>query len=260
MDIVAEEAFNVAGDLGIGAAVWLLALAVPFRALAGKAEVRWDVIGYIGSMACSIAIVHGLETPLLDWTDARLAAWYGAYGQLPWWAALLFYIVIADFGAYWAHRLLHAPMFWDSHAWHHSPRYLYFLSGTRAAPLHIVVLIAPTTLAYVLFPYPEIASVALAHAAFGVANQHYIHSNLRFPLVRQLEYVFVTPRMHFVHHSRTRAWCDSNYGFIFSVWDRSFGTYTDPELVPSDDELGLNYEVSNLRAFFGLAPPRLPLS
>lgn len=260
IELFQEEAFNITGDLAIGAAFWLLALALPFRALASKAEIRWDVIGYIGSMASAIAIVRGIEAPLLDWTDSAFGAWYGAYGHLPWWVALLVYIVVADFGVYWAHRLLHSRRLWDAHAWHHSPSYLYFLSGTRAAPLHIVVLIAPYTLAYVLLPYPEFESVALAHAAFGVANQHYIHSNLRFPFARRLEYVFVTPRMHFVHHSRMRARSDSNYGSIFSIWDRLFGTYTDPERVPADDALGLNYEISPRRAFLGLPPRRADAS
>jgi len=257
IEFLFDQAVDVAGDVGIGMFFWLLAFALPFRALAGEVEVGWDILAYFGSLAAGIVVVVLLEDPLLGRTDAALAAWYGVYGRLPWWETLLLYIVISDFGAYWAHRLLHAQLFWDAHAWHHSPKYLYFLSGTRAAPLHVLILISPYTAAYVLFPSPEAPMIALAHAAFQTANQHYIHSNLRFPFARWLEHVLVTPRMHFVHHSATRARTDSNYGFIFSVWDRLFGTYTDPETVPADDALGLNYEVSNLRGFLGLPPKRL---
>lgn len=109
-----------------------------------------------------------------------------------------------------------------------------------------------------MFPYPSAYYIALVHGAFQLANQHYLHSNLWVPFSRYLEYVLITPRVHFVHHSRTRAYCDSNYGFIFSVWDRLFGTYTDPDCVPINDPLGLNYEISNTRAFFGLPSAHAP--
>jgi sterol desaturase/sphingolipid hydroxylase (fatty acid hydroxylase superfamily) len=66
----------------------------------------------------------------------------------------------------------------------------------------------------------------------------------------------VTPRFHFVHHSTNRSIANSNYGFIFSVWDRLFGTYTDPAVVPPDDSLGLGYEISSWRLVLGLPPPR----
>jgi sterol desaturase/sphingolipid hydroxylase (fatty acid hydroxylase superfamily) len=47
------------------------------------------------------------------------------------------------------------------------------------------------------------------------------HSNVRLPLVleRMLNLVFVTPRMHGVHHSTFRDETDSNYSVVFSWWD-----------------------------------------
>jgi sterol desaturase/sphingolipid hydroxylase (fatty acid hydroxylase superfamily) len=258
VDYLFEELDSPLYDLGMGAAVWLIALAIPFRVVAAKAEIGWDVVGYVATLVFGSAIIFGLEDPILDRAIDRLDVWYESYDLLPWWVALALYVVSSDFASYWAHRLLHTGFFWHGHAWHHSPRYLYFLSGSRAAPLHIFVLIAPTTLAYLIFPYPEAHYVAVGQSVFQIANQHYIHSNLRFPFQRWLEYVLVTPRMHFVHHSRTRAYSDSNYGFIFSLWDRLFGTYTDPARVPSDEPLGLSYEVSNLRALLGLPPRRRP--
>ena len=119
-----------------------------------------------------------------------------------------------------------------------------------------MVLIAPTTLAFLFFPYPTAATLAFMHAVFQVVNQHAIHSNLWVPFPRYLELVFVTPRVHFVHHARDRKLSDSNYGFIFTIWDRLFGTYTDPDTVSKDEPLGLGYEISNWRAFFGLPPTR----
>ena len=52
-------------------------------------------------------------------------------------------------------------------------------------------------------------------------------------LDKALSYVFVTPNMHKFHHHFERPWTDTNYGNIFSVWDRLFGTmvYDDPRKV-----------------------------
>jgi len=255
-ELLYDQVMETVQDLGIGAAVWLVALWFPFRALRGGRELAWDVLGYIGSAAAGVIVVAYLEEPFLDNAAGYFHGWLSWYQTLPWWMALTGYLLSSELGTYWAHRLLHSKLLWDSHAWHHSPRYLYFLSGTRAAPIHVLVLTAPTTLAFLFFPDPDAYYVALAHSAFQIANQHYLHSNLRAPFSRYLEYVLVTPRVHFVHHSRNRKYSDSNYGFIFTFWDRLFGTYTDPDTVPADEPLGLNYEISNVRAFFGLPPRR----
>jgi len=255
LDILYGEAYFTAVDLGIGIAVWLVALLLPFRKLVAEKEFGWDVLGYIGSGFFGFVVVATLEEPFLDWSIAGVAVWRATFEALPWYVTLSAYLVVSDLGTYWAHRLLHMGPLWHAHAWHHSPRYLYFLSGTRAGPIHVLVLIAPTTLAFLFFPAPASYWIASLHAAFQLANQHYLHSNLWVPFARQLEYVLITPRVHFVHHSRRREYADSNYGFIFSIWDRLFGTYTDPNAVPRDEPLGLSYEMSNWRAFWGFPPP-----
>lgn len=256
LEFLYDQIYETVVDVGCGASVWLVAIFLPFRKLIAKKEFGWDVIGYVGSAFFGLVIVIALEEPILDWSTAQVAGWRTVFEAQSWYVTLAAYLLVSDLGTYWAHRLLHTDLLWDSHAWHHSPRYLYFLAGTRAGPIHIIVLIAPTTLAYLFFPYPTAYWVALLHGAFQLANQHYLHSNLWVPFARQLEYVFITPRAHFVHHSQKRIYADSNYGFIFSVWDRLFGTFTDPDTVPSDEPLGLSYDISNWRAFWGLRPAK----
>ena len=252
----ADFIYDGVADVGIGTSVWLVALVLPFRPLIAKKEFGWDVIGYFGSALSGILVVALFEDPFLDWSIGHLADWRDAFDALPWYVSLPIYIVVADFGMYWSHRALHTVLLWDSHAWHHSSQYLYFLSGTRATPVHVFFIIAPTTLAYLFFPYPTASLIFTLHVGFQIANEHYIHSNLWVPFPRQLELVFVTPRAHFVHHSRKRSYADTNYGFIFSIWDRMFGTWTDPDTVPSDEPLGLSYEIDYWRAFLGLGPQR----
>jgi len=61
------------------------------------------------------------------------------------------------------------------------------------------------------------------------------HGNIQLPptLDRSMSWVFVSPNMHKVHHHFERPWTNSNYGNIFSFWDRLFGTfvYVDPRTV-----------------------------
>jgi sterol desaturase/sphingolipid hydroxylase (fatty acid hydroxylase superfamily) len=61
----------------------------------------------------------------------------------------------------------------------------------------------------------------------AIAFTMWSHANLRLPdrLDRALRLLLVTPAMHHVHHSARRAETDSNYGDVFSLWDRLFGTY-----------------------------------
>jgi len=71
----------------------------------------------------------------------------------------------------------------------------------------------------------------LALAAFEVFESiinAVSHANLRLPerIDRPLRWLFVTPNMHCLHHSSYQPETDSNYGQVFSIWDRMFGTYS----------------------------------
>jgi sterol desaturase/sphingolipid hydroxylase (fatty acid hydroxylase superfamily) len=246
--------FDYGAEAVIALSFWLLSRAIPFRRLDAAPEIRWDIVGVVVAFAGSTAVSLMLDFP----TDMAIDAVAGSLAMLnalPIPVMILAYLLVADMGAYWAHRLLHTRALWPTHAWHHSSRHLYVLSGLRSSPIHILVLFVPYAMALILFPITETGVAGLAVIGLQIANQHYIHSNIRVPFEQQLEYVFVTPRFHFVHHSATMHFTNSNYGFIFSLWDRMFGSYTRPEAVPANDLLGLDYDISKLRLIVGL-PPR----
>jgi len=80
------------------------------------------------------------------------------------------------------------------------------------------------------------------------------HSNVRLPetLDRLLRCVIVTPRMHWVHHSRYQPETDSNYSSLLSIWDRLFGTFGLREN-PDEIELGLEgYTTHQWRGLGGM--------
>ena len=74
------------------------------------------------------------------------------------------------------------------------------------------------------------------------------HANWRIPLWldKAMSYIFISPNVHKFHHHFERPWTDTNFGNIFSIWDRMFGTlvYDDPQkikygldtLAPNTDE------------------------
>jgi sterol desaturase/sphingolipid hydroxylase (fatty acid hydroxylase superfamily) len=248
---VAEVLDGSAIEVALGLMIGMLALAMPFRTLTSRPQIGWDIVAAIMVAIFAVLVESMLDVPA-EFVMARLDAWYVSIDGVSWWLVIPGYIVLADFGAYWAHRALHTRWLWPTHAWHHSPKFLYWLSGLRGSPIHLLVLYAPYSVAFVIFPLPDAAIVSGVLLVLNASNQHYIHSNLRLPYARQLEWLLVTPRFHFVHHSTTPRIANSNYGFLFSVWDRIFGTLTDPATVPADDALGLGYEISGWRLVLGL--------
>ena len=243
-------------EISIATTFWLLSLVVPFRRIEAPPEVRWDLFA-VGCAFLFAFVIDELLVIPAGWLHLGMGAWQESVSQLSPWALLVLYLIGADLGLYWAHRILHTRTLWSTHAFHHSPTHVNVLAGLRASPIHILVLFLPLVIAYSFFPFPDSGSFALVVFVVEIANQHYIHSNVYVPMARQLERLFVTPRMHFVHHSARKDYSNSNYGFVFSIWDRMFGTFTDPDSVSLDEELGLDYEDSRWRMLIGFPRPEV---
>ncbi len=58
------------------------------------------------------------------------------------------------------------------------------------------------------------------------------HDNLRLRISDAVHRWIVTPPVHRIHHARARQLSDSNFSSITPLWDRLFGTWTDPTTVP----------------------------
>ncbi len=140
--------------------------------------------------------------------------------------SVLLTILIFDFLIYIQHVVSHKINFlWRVHRVHHSDLEFDVTTGIRFHPIEIILsmfykllavyLIGP--LAFSIILYEIILNAA---ALFG-------HSNilLNAKLDRILRKLFVTPDMHRIHHSVLRKETDSNYGNIFSIWDKVFKTY-----------------------------------
>jgi len=67
-----------------------------------------------------------------------------------------------------------------------------------------------------------------------------------------LEWIVVTPRNHHIHHSDNSAHANANFGVTFSIWDRLFGTYVDPEELKTPITFGIGERVPLARLVAGV--------
>lgn len=170
-------------------------------------------------------------------------------GELPLLITLPLVVLLTDFAMYWAHRLIHTRALWRIHRWHHAPRHMYWLAGARTSLVQgILYSIAPVLIVVVLNVSPAIVG---GNTLFSVVVNHWMHANLGFRS-RVLEAVFVTPRIHHVHHSSDPRHFGRNFGSLFSFWDRMFGTFLDPDDVHGPLEFGIPEVVSGPRMVLGV--------
>jgi sterol desaturase/sphingolipid hydroxylase (fatty acid hydroxylase superfamily) len=129
--------------------------------------------------------------------------------------------LLFDWSFYWWHLANHrVPLLWRFHNVHHVDPDLDVTTAFRFHAVEIgfstafrvvqVVLIGPV--AWMYFTYEFVFQ--------GGTLFH--HSNVKLPLrvERVLNWIFVTPRMHGIHHSHFQHETDSNYSTVFSWWDR----------------------------------------
>ena len=226
----------------------LIALAVPFFLLLLLLELGVDVYrrtGYYRSndainslSAGTLSTTFGYFTkllPLLVWgfvlenfalIDMPLA-WFDASptGILLWVAAAVGW----DFCYYWFHRLSHEySIFWAAHAVHHQSEDYNLSTALRQTSTGFLfgwIFYLPLFL--IGFPLEVLVTVN----AVNLIYQFWVHTQ-HIRRLGILDYILVTPSNHRVHHGRNERYLDKNYGGMFILWDRWFGTFEDER----DDE------------------------
>ena len=129
-------------------------------------------------------------------------------------------------GAWLIHFLEHRiKVLWMFHTIHHSDQHVDASTANRHHPGESVFRFIFTCLA-VLFTGAEVWMI-MVYQSMSVVLSQFNHSNINLPigLDNALKVLFVTPHMHRVHHHYKRPLSDKNFGNIFSLWDRIFGTY-----------------------------------
>ncbi|MFC7356184.1 sterol desaturase family protein [Jejudonia soesokkakensis] len=153
----------------------------------------------------------------------------------PVWVELILSILVLDLIAqYGVHYLLHkVPAMWRLHLVHHSDKNVDATTGTRHHPFDFIIRETFALIAVILMGMP--IAFYLFYRILSVAFTYFTHANIKMPLAldKGLSWIIVTPNMHKFHHHFELPWTDCNYGNMFSIWDRLFGTfvYGDPSKI-----------------------------
>ncbi|WP_298222906.1 sterol desaturase family protein [Flavobacterium sp.] len=155
------------------------------------------------------------------------------FGILQWmpemnlWLYTIVGLLLLDLiGAYLVHWIEHkVPILWRFHLIHHSDTWIDTTSANRHHPGESVIRFVFTTLGVLIVGSPM--WMVFLYQTLSVVATQFNHANISLPkkLDTFLSYFIVSPDMHKVHHHYVLPYTDSNYGNIFSVWDRLFGTF-----------------------------------
>jgi sterol desaturase/sphingolipid hydroxylase (fatty acid hydroxylase superfamily) len=142
-------------------------------------------------------------------------------------AAFIVALLALDGASYLVHRVMHqTPILWRVHLVHHIDASVDATTAFRQHPIEGVLRF--TFIAVAAWGLGAPPAAIAVYRLLGSLNSVLEHSNIRLPRCfdRALVWIWVTPDMHKVHHSRERSETDSNYANLFSFLDRLFGTFT----------------------------------
>ncbi|MEM6973271.1 MAG: sterol desaturase family protein [Pseudomonadota bacterium] len=168
----------------------------------------------------------------------------GLFNQLalPFWLVLPLSLLALDLGQYWRHRLHHATeLFWRMHRLHHADEEIDTRTAFRFHPFEVALaVLVDLGVVFTLGVPPAAIVVFFAVVVFFDIWEH--ASVATPPWTRRLLPVFVTPEMHRMHHGDDPALYNANFGIVFSLWDRLFGTFRHPAMLTQDVRHGLGVE------------------
>jgi len=175
-----------------------------------------------------------LTVGIFIWLDQNQWGVFNLIELNPWLELLLAVMALDFFAQYIAHYLLHRVRWmWKFHLVHHSDTDVDATTGTRHHPGDYLIRECFALATIFIFGIP--VAYYLFYRFSTIFFTYFSHANIKLPQAvdHMLSYCFVTPNMHKFHHHYERPWTDSNFGNIFSIWDRILGSfvYDDPKLV-----------------------------
>ncbi len=147
--------------------------------------------------------------------------------EMPLWLYVLVGLLFLDLiGAYLAHLVEHkVKPLWMVHLVHHTDHNVDTTTANRHHPLESLIRFTFTLIGVFLVGTP--IGIVMLYQSLSLVLSQFNHANIKLPkkVDRALSWIIVSPDMHKVHHHYVLPYTDSNYGNIFSIWDRLFGTY-----------------------------------
>lgn len=147
--------------------------------------------------------------------------------QMPLWVFLIIGVLLLDFiGAYLIHLIEHKiKWMWKFHMVHHADTHVDTTTANRHHPGESIFRASFAIIAVFIIGAPM--WLVFLYQSTSIVLSQFNHANIRLPewIDKPLSFVLVSPNMHKVHHHYKRPQTDSNYGNIFSIWDRILGTF-----------------------------------
>lgn len=208
---------------------WILEGAIPLLRLRfRKTRLRHAAINF------GLTIIHLIIHTLLAIVIIKISDWCAAnrFGVVYWsgtgvLATVLLTILIVDFfGGWLVHIVEHKfKLLWRFHVIHHADTNVDVTTGLRHHPVESVLRGIFFFMGIAVTGAPMFA--VMIYQTVLVFFTAFEHANISLPkwLDRAISYIFISPNMHKVHHHWKQPYTDSNYGAIFSIWDRLLGTY-----------------------------------
>lgn len=220
-----HRALIISGGIAL---FWLIENTFPFFRFKYN---KWQHAGInIFFTITTIVVNFLLAFILLKATDFAAASHFGVLNWLPdmntWLYTLTGLLLLDLIGAYLPHFVEHRIKFlWRFHLIHHTDTWIDTTSANRHHPGESVIRFLFTCLGVVLTGAP--IWLVFLYQSLSVVFSQFTHANIKLPkkLDKFLSYGIVSPDMHKIHHHYKLPYTDSNYGNIFSVWDRVFGTF-----------------------------------
>ncbi len=180
--------------------------------------------------ATTIIINFFLAFMLLNVSDWVVAKQFGLLNWIPEspiWINIFFGILFLDLvGAYLPHWLEHKikPL-WMIHLVHHSDHHVDTTTANRHHPFESLIRFIFTL--FGVFLIGANIGIVMLYQSLSLISTQFNHANIKLPKKVDffLSYLFVSPDMHKTHHHYRLPYTDSNFGNIFSIWDRLFGTF-----------------------------------
>jgi sterol desaturase/sphingolipid hydroxylase (fatty acid hydroxylase superfamily) len=208
---------------------WIIEGAIPLFPLQyKKTKLRHAGVNFV------FTVIHLIIHTFLAVLIIKLSDWcaQAQFGIVYWTNANILLTVIIgvlalDFSSWLVHLVMHkVPLLWRFHLIHHSDTNVDVTTGLRHHPgdsllrgiFFLLLIFISGAPMYSVMIYQTLVVLATA----------FTHANISLPvkLDKALSWVLISPNMHKVHHHWKQPYTDSNYGAVFSIWDRLLGTFS----------------------------------
>ena len=194
-----------------------------------RGERNYRVADAINSLSTGVlSTTTGLLTKGVGLLTYAFALKHLALFELPTQSAWtwVFAFVLYDFCYYWLHRCGHERnILWAAHSVHHQSEDYNLTTALRQTSTGFLLSwIFYLPLAVVGVPLLVFISVA----SLNLLYQFWVHTR-HVPKLGWFEWFFVTPSNHRAHHAQNALYMDRNYGGVFIIWDRLFGSFQEED-------------------------------